>query len=222
MAVRILTPDLKGVSYLAAHQHLFTDARFHYHDHITFGFLDKNIHISVDKTPIVDPEVGVNASIRIVNQQTVTRDKLLDSSSATEEMLAFLTACIRYGVSVAIAGSTGSGKTTISFLKLTLLDRLPLHVTMRVFHREPMTEDEDRIIRLASQTLLSTAEIIKCVEKGAYDLSTSDKVLEVLYNDDTTTCDNLPSLAKCFDCWQPVTAAVANLYLRKQIIFERI
>lgn len=31
------------------------------------GFLDKNIHISVDKTPIVDPEVGVNASIRIVN-----------------------------------------------------------------------------------------------------------------------------------------------------------
>lgn len=77
------------------------------------GFLDKNIRISVDKTPIVDPEVGVNASIRIVNQQTVTREKLLDSGSATDEMLAFLTACIRYGVSVAIAGSTGSGKTTI-------------------------------------------------------------------------------------------------------------
>lgn len=110
----------------------------------------------------------------------------------------------------------------VSFLKLTLLDGLPLRVTGRVFHREPMTEDEDRIIRLAGQTLLSTAEIIKCVEKSAYDLSTSDKVLEVLYNDDTTTCDNLPSLAKCFDCWQPVTAAVANLYLRKQIIFERI
>ena len=35
------------------------------------GFLDKNIRISVDKTPIVDPEVGINASIRIVNQQSV-------------------------------------------------------------------------------------------------------------------------------------------------------
>lgn len=77
------------------------------------GYLDKNIRISVDKTPIVDPDVGLNASIRIVNQQTVTRDKLLDSGSATDEMLAFLTACIRYGVSVCIAGSTGSGKTTI-------------------------------------------------------------------------------------------------------------
>lgn len=77
------------------------------------GFLDKNIRISVDKTPIVDPEVGINASIRIVNQQTVSEEKLLKSGSATAEMLHFLTACIRYGVSVCIAGSTGSGKTTI-------------------------------------------------------------------------------------------------------------
>lgn len=77
------------------------------------GFLDKNIRISVDKTPIVDPEVGINASIRIVNQQTVSEQKLLDSGSATAEMLHFLTACIRYGVSICIAGSTGSGKTTV-------------------------------------------------------------------------------------------------------------
>ncbi|WP_326975344.1 ATPase, T2SS/T4P/T4SS family [Caproicibacter sp. BJN0012] len=77
------------------------------------GFLDKNIRISVDKTPIVDPEVGIDASIRIVNQQTVSREKLLNSGSATDEMLDFLTACIRYGVSICIAGSTGSGKTTI-------------------------------------------------------------------------------------------------------------
>ena len=60
------------------------------------GFLDKNIRISVDKTPIVDAEVGINASIRIVNQNTVSEQKLLDSGSATKEMLHFLTACIRY------------------------------------------------------------------------------------------------------------------------------
>ncbi len=77
------------------------------------GFLDRNIRISVDKSPIVDADVGINASIRIVNQQTVSAQKLLDSGSATAEMLHFLTACIRYGVSVCIAGSTGSGKTTI-------------------------------------------------------------------------------------------------------------
>lgn len=77
------------------------------------GFLDKNIRISVDKTPIVDPDVGINASIRIVNQQAVSEQELLDSGSATAEMLHFLKACIRYGVSACISGSTGSGKTTM-------------------------------------------------------------------------------------------------------------
>ena len=86
------------------------------------GYLDKNIRISVDKTPIVDAEVGINASIRIVSQQTVSREKLLAAGSATEEMLDFLNACIRYGVSVCIAGATGSGKTTIM---AWLLSRVP-------------------------------------------------------------------------------------------------
>ena len=54
------------------------------------GYLDKNIRISVDKTPIVDADVGINASIRIVNQQSISREKLIDSGSATEEMLDFL------------------------------------------------------------------------------------------------------------------------------------
>ncbi len=77
------------------------------------GHIDKNIRISVDKTPLVDPEVGINASIRIVNQQSVTEDKLLRYGSATKPMLDFLTTCVRCGVSVCIAGATGSGKTTV-------------------------------------------------------------------------------------------------------------
>ena len=48
----------------------------------------------------MDPEVGINASIRIVNQQTVSEEKLLDSGSATAEMLHFLTACIRYRITI--------------------------------------------------------------------------------------------------------------------------
>lgn len=85
------------------------------------GYLDKNIRISVDKTPIVDPEIGINASIRIVNQQSVSREKLIGSGSATGEMLDFLTCCIRYGVSVCIAGSTGSGKTTVMSWLLSMV-----------------------------------------------------------------------------------------------------
>lgn len=77
------------------------------------GYLDKNIRISVDKAPLVDPDAAIDASIRIVNQQSVSDAKLLKSGSATQEMLDFLGCCIRYGVSVCIAGATGSGKTTV-------------------------------------------------------------------------------------------------------------
>lgn len=85
------------------------------------GYLDKNIRISVDKTPIVDADVGINASIRIVNQHSISKKKLMDSGSATEDMLDFLICCIRYGVSVCIAGSTGSGKTTIMSWLLSMV-----------------------------------------------------------------------------------------------------
>lgn len=85
------------------------------------GFLDKNIRISVDKTPIVDADVGINASIRIVNQQSVSREKLVAAGSATDEMLDLLTCCVRYGVSVCIAGSTGSGKTTVMSWLLSMV-----------------------------------------------------------------------------------------------------
>ncbi|MDR1204527.1 MAG: CpaF/VirB11 family protein [Peptococcaceae bacterium] len=100
------------------------------------GFLDKNIRISADKSPIVDADVGLNASIRIVNQQTVTKEKLLNSGSATEEMLAFLTACIRYGVSVCIAGSTGSGKTTVMAWLLSMVPNNRRLITIEEGSRE--------------------------------------------------------------------------------------
>lgn len=85
------------------------------------GYLDKNIRISVDKSPIVDSDIGINASIRIVNQHTVSRETLLTSGAATDDMLDFLTCCIRYGVSVCIAGSTGSGKTTVMSWLLSMV-----------------------------------------------------------------------------------------------------
>ena len=42
--VRILTPDLKGVNYLKAHQPLLTDARFKYHEHLTLAGLARPFH----------------------------------------------------------------------------------------------------------------------------------------------------------------------------------
>lgn len=42
--IRILTPDLRGVHYLKAHQPLLVDARFRYDEHMTFAGLARPFH----------------------------------------------------------------------------------------------------------------------------------------------------------------------------------
>ena len=44
LVVRILTPDLKGVNYLKAHQPLLADGRFHYDRHMTFAGMARPFH----------------------------------------------------------------------------------------------------------------------------------------------------------------------------------
>lgn len=78
------------------------------------GHLSKNIRIAVLKTPLVDEDVGVAASIRIVNPLSLTKEDFVKSGTATGEELDFLSECLRYGISIFVAGATSSGKTTIT------------------------------------------------------------------------------------------------------------
>lgn len=85
------------------------------------GHLSKNIRIAVLKTPLVDEDVGVSASIRIVNPQSMQKDDFVRGGTATEPMLDFLTECLRYGISICVAGATSSGKTTLAGWLLTTI-----------------------------------------------------------------------------------------------------
>ncbi len=85
------------------------------------GHLSKNIRIAVLKTPLVDEDVGIAASIRIVNPQSMKKEDFVENGAATAEMLDFLAACLRYGISVCVAGATSSGKTTLAGWLLTTI-----------------------------------------------------------------------------------------------------
>lgn len=85
------------------------------------GHLSKNIRIAVLKTPLVDEDVGVSASIRIVNPQSMKKEDFIRSGAATGPMLDFLAECLRYGISVCVAGATSSGKTTLAGWLLTTI-----------------------------------------------------------------------------------------------------
>lgn len=91
-----------------------------------------------------------------------------------------------------------------------------------LFEKDNPNDREAQVMALSRQALLSTAELIKCVEVGATDISTDCKLLNALYADTDTTCDNIRYMMQDVPSQAPVTMAVANLYLRKQIIFERV
>jgi len=86
------------------------------------GSLAKNIRIAALKSPVLDDDVGISASIRIVGSRSLSREKLSEGT-ATDRMLEFLSSALRYGISICIAGNTGSGKTsTAGWLLSTIPD----------------------------------------------------------------------------------------------------
>ena len=109
-----------------------------------------------------------------------------------------------------------------AFLSLVLRDGVSVRKASAIFHADRRDDWETRVMKLAGQAVLSTAELIKCVEVGATDVSTDRKLLDALYIDPDTTCDNISLLMRTVQNREPVTVAVANLYLRKQIILERV
>lgn len=75
------------------------------------GHIGKNQRIGAFLSPILDSETGVSATIRIVSFSQLSKENLIQYKTATPEMLDFLELCLRHGISICIAGATGSGKT---------------------------------------------------------------------------------------------------------------
>jgi len=87
------------------------------------GHLSNKIRITVLGNPLTDKDKGVAASIRIINPQKLSRDEFIGFRTATAEMLDFLSVILRYGLSMCVTGSTGSGKTTLmSWILSTIPD----------------------------------------------------------------------------------------------------
>ena len=124
------------------------------------GHLTKNIRIAVLKTPLVDEDVGISASIRIVNPQSMKKDDFVDGGTATNPMLEFLSECIRYGISVCVAGATSSGKTTIAGWLLTTIPDNKRIFTIENGSRELalVREKEGRVTNSVIHTITRDSE----------------------------------------------------------------
>ena len=50
----------------------------------------------------------------------------------------------------------------------------------------------------------------------------NEKIMEALYNDADTTCDNIADLMRGAKNREAAVMAIANLYLRRMVIFDRV
>lgn len=124
------------------------------------GHLSKNIRIAAMKTPLVDEDIGVAASIRIVNPQSMQAADFIKGGTATAEMLDFLTECVRYGISVCVAGATSSGKTTLMGWLLTTIPDKKRICTIESGSRELalVREKEGKVSNSVIHTLTRDSE----------------------------------------------------------------
>jgi pilus assembly protein CpaF len=124
------------------------------------GHLSKNIRIAVLKAPLVDEDVGICASIRIVNPQSMKKEDFVRGGTATGGMMDFLSECLRYGVSVCIAGSTGSGKTTVAGWLLTTIPHNKRIFTIENGSRELdlVREQDGRVANSVIHTITRESE----------------------------------------------------------------
>lgn len=124
------------------------------------GHLRKNIRIAVLKAPLVDEDIGISASIRIVNPQRLQKEDFVNGGTATGEMLDFLAACLRYGISICVAGATNSGKTTLAGWLLSTIPDSKRVFTIENGSRElsNVREKDGKVINSVIHTLTRMSE----------------------------------------------------------------
>ncbi len=107
-------------------------------------------------------------------------------------------------------------------IKLALQGKASARVVKKLFRSFNISPNEKRILHLAKEAMLSTAEVIYCQEKGIHSIRNENVLMDTIYADSTISSDNIGQTVKGFPCCQEILEAIANLYLSQQLIFDRV
>lgn len=144
---------------------------------IAQGHLPNNTRITALKSPIVDEDCGIAVSIRLLHPQRVDRKCLVDSGMATEEMIEFLEMCIRYGISLVVAGRTSSGKTTLLNALLASIPDNKRIYSIESGARELFLVKRNRLGEVQNNVVHTLS---RPSENGAYNISQETLVVAAL------------------------------------------
>ncbi|MBW7573177.1 type II/IV secretion system ATPase subunit [Caproiciproducens sp. AGMB10547] len=129
------------------------------------GHLDKNIRITVNGGfETLDDDVGIAASIRFVNPNHLKKEDLIKFGTLTPEMMEFLIALYRYGISLMLAGETDAGKTTL----MAIIMAAAVLYSKKLYTIENGTREFDLIVRDTADRILNS--VIHTVTRESEDL----------------------------------------------------
>lgn len=111
---------------------------------IVDSYITEGIRVSAMISPVADRRSGVVFSIRRQRMAKVSKEQLVGWHTATPEMLEFLALCINHGISIGIAGKTGSGKTTdIAYLLNAVDNNKRIYTIEETRELDLFSEDND-------------------------------------------------------------------------------
>ena len=168
------------------------------------GHLPGNTRITALKDPIVDEDRGVSVSIRLLHPSRVTRENLVETGFATQEMVDFLCMCIRYGVPFVVAGATSSGKTTLLNAIMTSIPD-----NKRVFTIETGSRELSLVRRDENGAVINNIvhTLSRPSDNPAYDITQEDLVVSSLrFNPDVVCVGEMRDV----ECYSAVEASLTG------------
>lgn len=167
------------------------------------GHLPNNTRITALKAPIVDEDVGVSVSIRLLHPSRVNKEQIVKTGTATQKMIDFLCMCMRYGISTVVAGATSSGKTT---LLNALLSTIPDN--KRVFTIESGSRELSLVRRKGSKIVNNVVHTLsRPSDNEAYDITQEDLVVASLrFNPDIVCVGEMRDV----ECYSAVEASLTG------------
>lgn len=108
------------------------------------GSLGSNIRITVVKSPVVDPDVGISCYIRKLSKKVFSEGEYLAGDFATAKELKLLSTALRRGVSTLLVGKVNTGKTTLLSYLLSTLPQEQEIITVEGGAREMNLAGENR------------------------------------------------------------------------------
>lgn len=167
------------------------------------GHLPNNTRITALKAPIVDEDVGVSVSIRLLHPSRVNKEQIVKSGNATQKMIDFLCMCMRFGVSTVVAGATSSGKTT---LLNALLSTIPDN--KRVFTIESGSRELSLVRKKGKKIMNNVVHTLsRPSDNEAYDITQEDLVVASLrFNPDIVCVGEMRDV----ECYSAVEASLTG------------